>query len=46
MPKPSRKEATARLASAARVYARAITALQLSREQAIAELDRQLGDLG
>jgi DNA-binding transcriptional regulator YhcF (GntR family) len=45
MPKPSRKEATARLANAARAYARAVTALGLSREQAIAELDRQLGDL-
>jgi DNA-binding transcriptional regulator YhcF (GntR family) len=45
MPKPSRKEATARLANAARAYARAVTALGLSREQAIAELDRQFGDL-
>jgi DNA-binding transcriptional regulator YhcF (GntR family) len=45
VPKPSRKEATARLASAARAYALAVTALELTRDQAISELDRQLGDL-
>ncbi len=43
--KPSRKEATARLAAAARAYALAVSALDVPRAQAVAELDRQLGDL-
>lgn len=45
VPKPSAKEADARLAAAARSYALAVTALEVSRAQAIAELERQLGDL-
>ncbi|HZC70060.1 MAG TPA: GntR family transcriptional regulator [Jatrophihabitans sp.] len=44
-PKPSRSETSDRLAAAARAYARAIAALDVSRDEAVAELDRRLGEL-
>lgn len=45
VPKPSAKETNARLAVAARNYALAVTALEVRRDDAVKELDRQLGDL-
>lgn len=41
-PKPSRRETKTRLAAAAHAYAQTVAALQLTRDQAIAELDRHL----
>lgn len=43
--RPSARETASRLAAAARTYALAATALGVDRETAVAELDRQLGDL-
>jgi GntR family transcriptional regulator len=43
--KPSAKESQARLVAAARTYALAVTALEISRADAVRELDRQLGEL-
>lgn len=45
VPKPSAKETNARLAAAARTYALALTALEVRRDEAVKELDRQLADL-
>lgn len=44
-PKPSRREVSSRLSAAARAYALAVAALDVSREDAVVELDRQLADL-
>jgi DNA-binding transcriptional regulator YhcF (GntR family) len=44
-PKPSRREASSRLTAAARAYAMAVAALEVDRDNAVAELDRQLADL-
>jgi GntR family transcriptional regulator len=44
-PKPSPREANSRLAAAARAYALAVAALDVTRDNAVTELDRQLGDL-
>jgi GntR family transcriptional regulator len=45
-PKPTRRETSSRLAAAARTYALAVAALDVTRDDAVTELDRQLGDLG
>ncbi len=44
-PKPSRREASSRLSAAARAYALAVAALDVSRDDAVAEFDRRLGDV-
>jgi DNA-binding transcriptional regulator YhcF (GntR family) len=43
--KPTRRETSSRLTAAARHYAQAVTALDVTREEAVAAFDRQLTDL-